>query len=151
MNLQGHLIVASPALPDPFFAGGVIYIVAHEMSGADGLLINRQFKESETPFPLFIGGPIPSDGLMVIHGHKNWSGQEISPGIFAGDGESLANAAKLTAQGESPLFKVLTGVAMWGPGQLENEIAMGAWTVRPAQADFVFGNPESLWRSFVGN
>ena len=42
-------------------------------------------------------------------------------------------------------FRVYLGYAGWGPGQLENEIRIGAWTTAHG-ARYVFDpQPDSLW------
>ena len=42
------------------------------------------------------------------------------------------------------------GYAGWGPGQLEGEIAAGAWLVLDAEPDDVFApEPWELWRSVL--
>jgi putative transcriptional regulator len=43
--------------------------------------------------------------------------------------------------------RVFAGYSGWGAGQLEGEMAMGAWLVCGAQAgDALDSDPESLWR-----
>jgi putative transcriptional regulator len=44
-------------------------------------------------------------------------------------------------------LRVYLGYSGWGPGQLEIEMARGAWHVLPADADLVFDpEPDSVWR-----
>jgi putative transcriptional regulator len=44
------------------------------------------------------------------------------------------------AHGEGPRRALLTlGYAGWGPGQLENEIALNAWLTTEADPELVFG------------
>jgi putative transcriptional regulator len=43
-------------------------------------------------------------------------------------------------------MRVFAGYAGWGPGQLENEIAEGAWYVVPAETgDLLDPDAEGLW------
>jgi putative transcriptional regulator len=47
-----------------------------------------------------------------------------------------------------PRTRVLTGYAGWGPGQLEREIAEGAWILGPADPILVLDrDPEEMWES----
>ena len=39
--LTGHLLIAMPAMADPRFAHSVIYVCAHTLEGAMGLVLNR--------------------------------------------------------------------------------------------------------------
>jgi putative transcriptional regulator len=44
-------------------------------------------------------------------------------------------------------IRVFAGYAGWGPGQLEGEIAAGAWFVVDAEpADAMAEDPEQLWK-----
>ena len=43
-------------------------------------------------------------------------------------------------------YRIYVGYAGWGSGQLENEIAAGAWIATNASADYIFFEPEDLWR-----
>ena len=41
--LKGHLLIASPEMPDDDFAETVILLVEHAEDGAYGLILNQQF------------------------------------------------------------------------------------------------------------
>src|SRR5262249_42197085 len=40
-SLAGQLLVATPEMPDPRFARTVIYMIQHDASGAEGVVVNR--------------------------------------------------------------------------------------------------------------
>jgi putative transcriptional regulator len=41
---------------------------------------------------------------------------------------------------------MFSGYAGWGPGQLEGELAAGAWAIVPASGELLFDVPaEQLW------
>ena len=40
-SLQGHLLVASPHLPDPNFFRSVVLMIQHDEEGAFGVVLNR--------------------------------------------------------------------------------------------------------------
>ena len=40
-SLKGHLLIASPEMPDNDFAGTVILLVEHAEDGAYGLILNQ--------------------------------------------------------------------------------------------------------------
>jgi putative transcriptional regulator len=48
---------------------------------------------------------------------------------------------------DHPASGVLVGYARWGPGQLERELAEGAWLPAVADPDLLFDvEPTELWR-----
>ena len=47
-------------------------------------------------------------------------------------------------------MRFFAGYSGWGGGQLEAELAEGAWLVVPADADDVFApDPEAMWRAVL--
>jgi hypothetical protein len=73
--------------------------------------------------------------------------REVAPGLhFAGSLEVLRRIA------EHPpgAMRLLLGYAGWGPGQLENELAEGAWLLAPAEGHVVFDVPcDEMWTHVV--
>ena len=70
------------------------------------------------------------------------------PGLhFAGSLEVL----RRVAGGSRPArFACLLGYAGWGPGQLEHELAEGAWLLAPAEGGAVFEVPnDEMWAHVV--
>src|SRR6516162_5450727 len=94
-SLAGQFLVARPVLRDPNFHRSVVLMLQHGSVGAFGLVVNRKAKVDGLPFPVFVGGPCKSEGLMILHGHEDWVDEEelekrqVAPGIFIGDGSSL--------------------------------------------------------------
>lgn len=155
MSFAGSFLVARPMLSDPSFAHAVVLLLAHNPDGAFGLVVNRPAKAENLPFPLFVGGPCPSPGLFMLHGHSEWTEpesegeeeakQEIVPGIFIGDSSCL-NKASNPALEQVLRLRVFTGYAGWGGGQLEKELAVGAWALMPATSQVLFDTPvDELW------
>jgi putative transcriptional regulator len=49
-------------------------------------------------------------------------------------------------------LRIFVGYSGWGPGQLENEIARGDWTLAPVDADALFGRKhEHPWPAPQGS
>ena len=152
MSLAGSFLVARPTLRDPNFAHTVIFLLAHNNDGAFGLVVNRQAEAEGLPWPLFVGGPCPAPGLLMLHGQAEWAGdssdssnQEVAPGIFTGDAACLDRAGQVPPP-ETPRFRVFTGYSGWGEGQLDNELAEGAWVSVAANGSLLFDTPpEELW------
>jgi putative transcriptional regulator len=73
----------------------------------------------------------------------------VAPGIFVGDAASLERAGQLSDD-EDGRYRVFSGYAGWAGGQLEGEMAAGAWALAPANANALFGTPaEDLWEQLA--
>lgn len=151
-SLTGSFLVARTVLQDPSFNQTVVLLLQHSEEGAFGLVVNRPAPAKGLPFPLYKGGPCKCDGLLLLHGQPDWVDSEddeepegIAPGIFLGDA-SLFNRIKDDLPDGDGRFRLFSGYAGWGPDQLENEIAIGAWTIVPASGEVLFDTPpKELW------
>jgi putative transcriptional regulator len=148
-SYAGSFLVARPVLQDPNFRQTVVLLLQHGGEGAFGLVVNRETKAAGVPFPVYVGGPCQAQGLMMLHGQAEWvaetANKGVAPGIYMGDAATLKRA---TDEGsEEPIsFRIFTGYAGWGPGQLESELAAGAWTLTPANGELLFQTPaDELW------
>lgn len=153
-SLQGHLLVATPELLDPNFHRTVVLMVHHDEEGATGLVLNRASnmriseiweKVSESPCeshaPVLHGGPC-NGPLMAIHTDEFLMETEVAPGVyFCSSPDKLQRLVLLTDQ---PV-QFFAGVAGWGPGQLEDELATGSWHACPAEPEHIFEADANLW------
>ena len=156
MSYAGYFLVAKPILQDPNFKRTVVFLLAHNTEGAFGLVVNRKAEAEGLPWPVFLGGPCPSPGLIMLHGHSEWAEpteeepdtdkeRRLAPGIYSGDAACLDRVTQ-TDDAESLHFRVFSGYAGWGGGQLEGELASGAWSLAPANGSVLFNTPvEELW------
>lgn len=161
-DLTGQLLVATPEMPDPRFAQTVIYMIRHDSSGAQGLVVNRPLREVplallmeqmgmeskgvQQTVRLHAGGPVDTLRILVLH-TTGYAGDGTLP---VKDGISVTwepDILRAIAQGKGPrrtLFAV--GYAGWGPGQLEAEMKTGAWVRAAADEALLFdGNYETKW------
>jgi putative transcriptional regulator len=154
MSYAGYFLIAKPILKDPNFQRTVVFLMAHNAEGAFGLVVNRPAEAKGLPWPVFVGGPCPSPGLIMLHGHAEWAEaaeeeekeRELAPGIFSGDAECLERVSQEADEGETLRFRVFSGYAGWGGGQLEGELATGAWALKPANGSLLFDTPTAeLW------
>ena len=163
-SLAGQLLVATPDLDDPNFRETVVYMVHHDRAGAMGLVINRLLGtgpldvmleglgvapngESQLDLRVHYGGPVEPSRAFVLH----------SPDYRSQDTVVLSELAALTgspgilediAAGKGPRRSLFAlGYAGWGPEQLENELAAGAWfVVEPDEALLFDEETETKWR-----
>ncbi|MEV0262223.1 YqgE/AlgH family protein [Streptomyces sp. NPDC050617] len=172
-SLTGRLLVATPALADPNFDRAVVLLLDHDEEGSLGVVLNRptpvgvgDILESWAelagePGVVFQGGPVSLDsalGVAVVPGE----GQEQGAAAVLGDGPvgwrrvhgaiglvDLEAPPELLAAALGSL-RIFAGYAGWGPGQLEDELAEGAWYVVESEpGDVSSPDPERLWRSVL--
>jgi putative transcriptional regulator len=158
--LKGKLLVAAPRLADPNFTRSVVLLLAHSSDGAVGLVLNRptttlvgsplpEWQDlASAPAVVFVGGPVsegsiclaqvktevsvPDAGYLPLQGSLGTVDLEADPAVVAPWLERL---------------RIFAGYAGWGPGQLEDEIAAGAWWVVDASEEDTFSTePEVLWK-----
>jgi putative transcriptional regulator len=161
--LTGQLLIAMPTMADPRFAQAVIYVCAHTLDGAMGLVVNRPLTKPKfddllrqleiEPVPparrirLCAGGPVEHARGFVLH-TADWTGEGS---LKVNDALALTaslDVLKAIAEGGGPREGVLAlGYAGWGPGQLEAEIQQNTWLSVPATERLLFGEEDdSKWR-----
>jgi putative transcriptional regulator len=143
-------------LDDPHFSRTVVYLLEHDGGGTVGVIANRP---SHTPVGqvlpdwqdvvsgpsvVFEGGPVQPDGALCLgrlDSDGPWCKQVVDGvGTVDLDGEVLAIA------GAASGLRVFAGHAGWSPGQLDDELAEGAWWVLPGvPADLFSEDPRSMW------
>lgn len=156
------LAVATPLLDDPNFARCVVYVLDHDDDGAVGLVLDRP---SDTDVGAVLPGwrPLVSDpGLVHVGGPVQLTAAICLADTRATPPAGFAPAARgrLGAIGTVDLdadpdelapyverLRVWAGYAGWGSGQLEREVAEGAWWMVDSRPDDVFtADPAGLWR-----
>ena len=154
-SLAGSFLVARPTLDDGFFGRAVVLMLQHGPDGAFGLVLNKVAAGKEFPVPIHVGGPCKFNGFILIHGQDEWvdvseqGSAQICPGVYLGDAESFKRIVD-PPPGHGWRFRVFTGYAGWGPGQLERELTEGAWAVVTAQQKHIFETKlEELWLRLV--
>jgi len=163
-NLEGHLLIAMPGMPDERFMRAVIYVCEHSARGAMGIVINKPASDLRLPdllvqleiigdddamhlpdaldrVPVLMGGPVETSRGFVLHSpdyRVAQSTQAVAPGICL---TSTVDILRAIARGHGPRDAVLAlGYAGWSAGQLENEIQSNGWLSCPADPDVVFNH-----------
>lgn len=159
-SLRGHLLVAGPQLVDPSFHRAVVLLGEHGPEGAMGVVLNRPspMTVAEAAEPLVglvpdtevihVGGPVQQDAIVVLADfvEPERAGAIVleSIGFLPGEVDDPETLGPLRAA------RVYAGYAGWGPGQLEGELAEGAWIVEPARREDVFADdPTALWSTVL--
>src|SRR6476660_4421486 len=162
IKLEGHLLIAMPAMSDRRFHRSVIYMCAHSPEGAMGLIINQRANHISAPdllerlgistrnhedditsdvlsLSIQVGGPVETGRGFVLHSSDYFSEDStlaIEQGVCL---TATIDILKAIAQGHGPSRAMLAlGYAGWSPGQLEVEIQSNGWLHCPADPDLVF-------------
>ena len=161
VSLAPGFLIASPPLGDPNFERTVVLLALHGPRGALGFVVNRVAplklgevmglagygeRPAAAEGVVFVGGPVEPGSGWVLCGAPILAGGaegvidvteqvKISSSRHAFD--ALARDLE-SAQGAAGERVVFLGYSGWGPGQLEGEIAQGAWLPAPFDPGVVF-------------
>lgn len=157
MSQTGRLLVATPVIGDPNFERTVVLVLSHGDDGAFGVVINRP---SDTrvdeiapewsdhvvaPAVVFVGGPVGRDAVLGLARAEDPPPSGFGPlaGSF-GTVDLHAPPEPDTAPWTG--VRLFAGSAGWTAGQLEDELAEGAWWVfDAADDDLLTPDPSDLW------
>ncbi|HEX3725724.1 MAG TPA: YqgE/AlgH family protein [Pirellulales bacterium] len=154
-SLRAHLLIATEALADPF-NHSVVLLVRHNADGALGLILNRPTsatlkdawsKVSQGPCrrdeSIFLGGPCEGP-LVALHTREFLLEWEVMPGLYFSAGKDKLE--QLAAESGGAPVRFFAGYSGWAAGQLEDEIARGAWSIMPAKCEHAFAHEDDLWQ-----
>jgi putative transcriptional regulator len=149
--LTAILLVAKGDLRDPNFADSVVLVMNNLGPAPVGLVVNRP---TEIPvarlFPdlkrlaqmhdkVYFGGPVDIESVWFLFRAPKPPEHAIQAvaGIYLSSSRNLLE--QLLAR-EKPMdgLRIFIGHSGWAPGQLEAEIARGAWTLERAEPDAIF-------------
>lgn len=148
----GDLLIASPDTTSTIFSESVVFVIHRDADGTIGLLMNRPTtvrpgdifpdlqNRSGLPPRLYFGGPVnPTRYLLLLRSPPQSLEQDSA---LIGDVYVTDNADTLQGEALNPAdegdVRMYAGYAQWAAGQLEAEIARGAWQIRPSTAAWVF-------------
>ncbi|MEA2717963.1 MAG: putative transcriptional regulator [Actinomycetota bacterium] len=160
-GLRGRLLVATPSVGDPNFAGTVVLMLEHSDDGAMGVVLNRPSEIDValhlpgwtdvvvSPSVVFLGGPVSPNAALCLarvesYLHEGWDplvGQVGTVDLNLDPDRAVPGVAEV---------RIFAGYAGWAPRQVEAEIADGGWFVVDADpADALSPLPEDLWRDVL--
>jgi putative transcriptional regulator len=167
-QLAPGFLVAAPSLLDPNFKRSVVLLVDHSATGGSlGFIINRpadlrmramverlgmsldgdQIEDSS----VLVGGPVaPQTGWIVFEQRPIEDPSEeivrLSERLAVSASRELLE--KLVLHRGPERMVLVLGYAGWGPGQLDTEIAQGAWIPVDFDDRIVFDTPfDERWSS----
>lgn len=153
------LLVAKHDLSDPDFSDSVVLVMNNLGPAPVGIIVNRP-----TPVPVsrlfpdlkrltrvrdrvYFGGPVEFGTVWFLFR----AAKPPERAIQAFDGVYLSADRKLLIEllgRDKPMdgLRIFVGHAGWAPGQLEDEIAQGAWGLERAAPEAIFnGKSEHPW------
>jgi putative transcriptional regulator len=160
----GRLLLATAGLADPNFSRSVVLLLDHDATGTLGVVLNRPSTLAVAealpswaaavgppPVVLFQGGPVSLDSALALAtlsavpvdaaaGPVGWRGVVGELGMIDLDArpEELGPALRE--------LRVYAGYAGWGAGQLDAELAAGAWIIVDSEPGDTFcADPDKLW------
>lgn len=148
---KGVFLVADLHLFDPNFSKTVVLITQHGPGGSVGVVVNRPTRTplsrafpsipefEKRPETLFVGGPVQREAITVLL-RTEPPPQPAFP-IFEKVyvAPEMKTLVDLIARGRpEDRFRVYSGYAGWGPGQLQGEVDRGDWRILPGDADLLF-------------
>src|SRR6187397_935339 len=157
------LLLSMPQMADPNFARTVVLLCDYTAEdGAFGLVVNRQMNEPaceivrtepavrvDPDLRLWIGGPVDPQRTWVLSSDPTGADeeqQEICTGVVLSASKALT--LQVLQDPPSSRTRVIVGYAMWGPGQLESELASSSWLTIAVDPSLIFDvPPEQMWEA----
>jgi len=155
------MLVAKPDVSDPFYANSVLLVRPLAGGGHAGFVLNKPTKVSlgqafpddppsqKVKQPVFLGGPVNANVIFALVKRNDSPGEgtiEFASGLYlALSGESVDHVI----QQEADHARFFAGAVLWQPGELDEELKMGAWYVMDADTNLALDNPDRMWDRLV--
>ena len=157
---QPVTLVATPRLASSEFSETVLFAAPLPNGMHIGFIVNRPsevalamaFPEHvpsrKVVDPVYFGGPdLPQMVYAVVRTPPKDAENLLQPMpglVLVMDGDAVDRIIETTPNDA----RYFTGLIVWQPGELDDEVRAGAWEMSPADASTVFSaNPEILWKT----
>lgn len=165
MDYTGKLLIAPPAMKDPFWKKSVILITEDTTTGSMGVILNKKtlslneffiklgYSDRSLEGFMYLGGPLSQTNLSMLH-TSEWvcdNSLIINSELSLSSSDQMLDRLPVGDQPEH--FKLFMGLCGWAPSQLESEITGNgrsrpetSWITCSAPVDLIFNsNPTELW------
>lgn len=156
----GMFLIANPELTGSWFSKTVILLIQHDPLGTVGVIINRPTDTAPADLmpeidgignltsTLYLGGPVERYGvtMLVRSAAPPEDAEHVFADVYASGSQQLLLEI-INGDESTDRIRLYAGYAGWTPGQLNQEIERGSWTVVPASEKFVFASdPGEVWK-----
>jgi len=166
--LEGKLLIAMPGMTDPRFEKSVIFMCAHSVEGAMGIMVNkpvtglsfqdlmRKLELQVTPrtpnFPVLYGGPVETGRGFVLHSGDYDGSDQTLPVSEDVSLTATLDILRAMGDGRGPEHAIFAlGYAGWSPGQIEDEIRSNGWIHCDCDSELLFDrNLDGKWTTALG-
>lgn len=141
-------------IPAPGRSAGLLAITPAYAEDGDVPKEGRSYL-SETmermSFPVYWGGPVDEDKGHLLFLDKEYSKTRITRVpetnvTYTEKMKAMNNVLAAHKKNDVTPYKVVFGLAQWGPDQLDKEMEHGYWQAIPYEQNIVFSdNPKGLW------
>jgi putative transcriptional regulator len=161
---RGTFLVARPELNNPLFGSSVVVMLPiKDVPLVVGVIINKPthvllrdiFPDSKSlakqDTTAYFGGPVDMDQRSAIFRSKTLP--EKATVVFGDvyvtfDSDTIASLVEDSQQGST--VRIFLGRSQWAPGQLEDEVANGAWYSTDDDAHLIFSShPDAVWHTLL--
>ena len=155
-STAGQFLVATPLVGGAPFDRSVVLILEHDGDGAIGVILNLATDvevsehlpdlgaEISPPGRIHIGGPVDNDTALLLG--RSVSADFLRPAALGDIG--LMDPDEIPDNVSA--LRVYAGYAGWDPGQLEAELADGAWWVIPPDRAEIFAEDvDGVWERSI--
>ena len=167
-SLEGKVLIASPHLQDTYFGRSLIYVCAHDITGAVGVIINNHIgtasieeilkhanvthspKKRRDKLPIMFGGPVNSDKIVILSKEIVGNAAFIN-NHHIGIHTDIVGFLKDFSNGKNKgKFVIVKGVAAWESNQLESEIKDNSWFISDLSVDILFSKASvNKWETVI--
>jgi putative transcriptional regulator len=153
---KGTILIAEPFMKDQYFKRSVVLIAEHNEEGTVGFILNHPLEvklkdvmsdTADSPFPLFLGGPVQRDNLFFVHtlGDLIEESRLVCEGLWwAGNFTTVKEMVKRNEIKEEHI-RFFIGYSGWTEGQLEEEMKSNSWIVTGAKQRHLLLPHDQLW------
>ena len=168
-DVLNEFLVAKPHIPDLRFKETVIVMLSHNQEGAAGLVLNKPIKTIlitklfagsnftppkytiEKEITLYWGGPVEPEHIFFIHS-SDYKSKDF---IFSNKDFTITHAPEVLfdiANNQGPKeYLILSGIAVWNPGQLDFEMVKGDWEKKTNSYIPLFNNGNEMWIRLISS
>lgn len=158
-SFAGSLLISHPSQNEGYFKHTVVLMIVHSTEdGSLGLILNRPLHQKLGDYdpelldtelaaiPLFDGGPVSSDRLILV------ACKQVDEGTLKFHfGIDESRAREIIANDPEYELRGFFGYAGWSEGQLEGELQMDAWVLTKLSVKLSKLNNPSAWQTLLAS